>query len=112
MDDEYSIELDIERNRVKFLTKRNKDYKSKIEELEDFIMKMCTGCGRLDSEPIGKEHLACCPDSDYKEVPKYFVGIITLDKDKIKELEKVVKDLKGKIKENYELGLKHGQSKG
>ena len=56
-------------------------------------MEMCTGCGRLDSEPIGKEHLACCPDSDYKEVTKCFEGPITLDKDKIKELEKKIEGL-------------------
>ena len=36
-------------------------------------IKKCTGCGRYEKEPLGmnklgEPFLACCPDSNYKEV--------------------------------------------
>lgn len=36
-------------------------------------IKICTGCGRLDTEPLGlnkngEPYLACCPDNSYKPV--------------------------------------------
>ena len=27
--------------------------------------KICTGCGRSSLNPIGEQHLACCPDNNY-----------------------------------------------
>lgn len=37
------------------------------------MAKRCTGCGRLDTEPLGlnkdgEPYLACCPDNNYKEI--------------------------------------------
>ena len=37
-------------------------------------IKMCTGCGRLNTQPLfglkknGQPYLACCPDNSYKEI--------------------------------------------
>lgn len=36
-------------------------------------VKICTGCGRLNTEPLGlnkhgEPYLACCPDNNYKPV--------------------------------------------
>lgn len=36
-------------------------------------MKACTGCNRLESEPLGRNTLgelyfACCPDNDYRDI--------------------------------------------
>jgi|LakMenE18May11ns_1017448.scaffolds.fasta_scaffold9850814_3 hypothetical protein len=37
------------------------------------MIKMCTGCGRLNDEPLGlnkngEPYLACCPDNNYREI--------------------------------------------
>ena len=37
------------------------------------MAKKCTGCGRLDTEPLGlnkngEPFLSCCPDNNYKEI--------------------------------------------
>ena len=52
------------------------------------MAKQCTGCGRLDTEPIGlnkngEPYLACCPDNNYVEIS-------------------AVQWLKHKIKETYD----------
>lgn len=36
-------------------------------------MKICTGCGHFDNEPLGlntegNEYVACCPDNDYVDI--------------------------------------------
>ena len=36
-------------------------------------IKICTGCGRLNTQPLGlntkkEPYLACCPDNNYKDV--------------------------------------------
>ena len=36
-------------------------------------IKMCTGCGRLNTQPLGlnengEPYLACCPDNNYKPI--------------------------------------------
>lgn len=46
------------------------DYFKNIAEYKIIIPKVCTGCGKLWSENLGKNHLgdnflACCPDSNY-----------------------------------------------
>ncbi len=37
----------------------------KIKEVEIENIKVCTGCGHLNIEEIGKKYLACCPDNSY-----------------------------------------------
>ena len=37
------------------------------------MAKQCTGCGRIDNEPLGlnkhgEPYLACCPENNYKEI--------------------------------------------
>ena len=40
----------------------------KIVEVGVENIKVCTGCGRLDIEPVDPKYLACCPDSNYKPI--------------------------------------------
>lgn len=82
-------------------------------------MKKCTGCGRIDNEPIGLnsfgvEYLGCCPDNDYvdltlselrlelKETNKKLDKLLLLGSndesivDVKREIQKLIKDLKNK----------------
>jgi hypothetical protein len=45
----------------------------KTNNMEQQTIKMCTGCGRLNTQPLGlnengEPYLACCPDNSYKPV--------------------------------------------
>ncbi len=36
------------------------------------LPKVCTGCGHLENEPIGK--LSCCPDNNHIEMKEYIAN--------------------------------------
>lgn len=36
-------------------------------------IKICTGCGRFNDEPLGGTAYSCCPDSNYKPVTSELV---------------------------------------
>lgn len=33
--------------------------------------KVCTGCGRLNTETLDEQYLACCPDNNYIPLTEY-----------------------------------------
>ena len=84
-------------------------------------MKICTGCGHFDNEPLGlnsegNEYIACCPDNNYvditlpelrlqlKEVNKQLDKLLLLGSNdesivsKKRELQKQIRNLKSKKK--------------
>lgn len=41
---------------------------AKVESTGLENIKICTGCGHLNIEPIEPPHLACCPDNSYVNI--------------------------------------------
>lgn len=73
-------------------------------------LKMCTGCGHLSDESIEPPALGCCPDSSYRTIPDFFVGILksnrNFHKNRIKELEDGLRLIKTYACDPEDTGIK------
>ncbi len=43
-----------------------------IIKISSYELTVCTGCGRLSCDEIGRSYLACCPDNNYIPIRDYF----------------------------------------
>ena len=51
--------------------------------------KMCSGCGRLESDVISPPALACCPELSFRPIPTELIYFIRLHKKHSDELKKI-----------------------
>lgn len=97
-----------------------KSYKQINMQQQTPVIKMCTGCGRLNTEqPLGlnkhgEPYLACCPDNSYKEITavEWLYKEVKENFFDIKKCKALLQQAKAMDKRQKIDAYKHGQNNG